>query len=96
MFGLCVITTISLVGLVWFRSFESTLLVLMNPETITEDGTMLAGEKENEPSLFASIGETFGDIKEAVAGLFTSDKNESEEDEMIQGNSYTLPLSGDK
>ena len=30
MFGLCAITTISLVGMIWYRSFETKLYVLMD------------------------------------------------------------------
>ena len=36
MFSLCVVTTVSLVGMVWYNSFEKNLYVLLNPGDITD------------------------------------------------------------
>ena len=68
MFGLSVFITILLVGMVWFRSFQRNLYVLMNPE----DGMAkaLAAENAPVPSLFGYIWQTAGEVKGLVSGLF--------------------------
>ena len=97
MFGLCVVTTISLVGMVWYNSFQKNLYVLLNPgEGI--DQRYLA-ENKNVPSLFSDLGQTAKDLRASffdILNLADNDKkdiiidnNETNDLERI----YKLPLS---
>lgn len=70
MFGLCVVTTISLVGMVWYNSFEKNLYVLLNPGE-NADQRFLA-ENKNVPSLLGNISETGKDLKAAFYNIFSS------------------------
>jgi len=96
MFYLSVFITILLVGMVWFRSFQTNLYVLMNPEEDAEKA--LAVENASVPSLFGFIWQTAGEVKGLVSGLFNSDANVANEhandaNKEGSGKVYTLPLS---
>ena len=99
MFGLCVVTTISLVGMVWYNSFEKNLYVLLNPGE-NADQKYLA-ENKNVPSLLGDIGKTGQDLKAAFLNIFNltgNDKKENVESgqDVDSGRVYMLPLSGKK
>lgn len=104
MFGLCVVTTISLVGMVWYNSFQQNLYVLLNPGDSMDQRNL--AENKNVPSLFGDIGKTGEDLKAAFLNIFSSvnvltgnEKKESIIDNTKaydSGRVYTLPLSGDK
>lgn len=103
MFGLCVITTISLVGMVWFNSFEKNLYVLLNPEENADNRFLAENEEIKTPlSLFGSIGQTGKDLKATFYNIFNLDgdgqENDFVENENINdsGRVYMLPLSGSK
>src|SRR3989344_6802393 len=68
MFGLSVVTTISLVGMVWYNSFEKNLFVLLNPEE-SKDQRFLA-ETQTVPSLLGNISETGKNLKATFYDLF--------------------------
>lgn len=59
MFSLCVIITVSLVGIVWFNDFQSDMYALLNPEEVQQE-RFLAENKTD--SLFGFVGQTLGDI----------------------------------
>ena len=61
MFGLSVFITVLLIGIVWFRSFQKNLYVLMNPESDVEKA--LAIESIQVPSLFGYIGKSVLEVK---------------------------------
>ena len=97
MFGLCVVTTISLVGMVWYNSFEKNLYVLLNPGDITDQRNL--AENKNVPSLLGDIGKTGQDLKAAFLNIFNLTGNDKK-DNVIDGTKvseptrvYTLPLS---
>ena len=102
MFGLCCVITISVVGLVWFRSFEKNLFVLLNPEQEVQKQYFAS---QGNSSLFGNIGNAINDLKASVLGVF---KNGSSLEVNKDGNSasptptvkqnkvYVLPLSGSK
>ncbi len=110
MFGLCVVTTISLVGMVWYNSFEKNLYALLNPGE-NADQRFLA-EHKTEPSLFGNIGQTGKDLKASFLGIFSSiggsafggNLTGDEKNDLIientkandSGRVYTLPLSDKK
>lgn len=95
MFGLAVFVTILMIGMIWFRSFQRNIYVLMNPEEDIEKS--LAVENVPAPSLFGYIWQTTGNIKGLVSGLFdgqpTNSNQLKERTEVGSGKVYTLPLS---
>lgn len=100
MFGLCVITTMSLAGMVWYNSFEKNLYVLLNPEEVTDQRNL--AENNNVPSLLGNMGKTGQDLKAAFYNIFnlTSD---DKKDNIVDGPKtnvpekvYVLPISGSK
>ena len=108
MFGLAVFITVLLIGMVWFRSFQTNLYVLMNPEEGAEKALArqnfpsenlggLAVENAPVPSLFGFIWQSAGEIKGLVSNLLnrqpTTDNQRQEKAEVESGNVYTLPLS---
>ena len=99
MFGLAVFITVLAIGMVWFRSFQKNLYVLMNPEEDVEKA--LAVENAPVPSLFGFIGSSLSDIKGLVSG-FVGGEEESVELKGFQSSAkkenkvYTLPLSEHK
>jgi len=98
MFGLSVFITVLLVGMVWFRSFQKNLYVMMNPEEDAEKA--LAVENVSVPSLFGYIWQSAGEVKGLVSGLLGDNKQETRDrQDKIQvenGKVYTLPLSEHK
>ena len=99
MFGLCVVTTISLVGMVWYNSFEKNLYVLLNPGE-NADQKYLA-ENKPIPSLLGNISQTGKDLKAALYNIFNLTSNDKKEN--VESNNsidsekvYTLPMSEKK
>lgn len=98
MFGLSVFITVLLVGVIWFRSFQKNLYVMMNPEEDVEK--MLAIENTSVPSLFGFIWQTAGEVKGLVSGLLgivdqqpTTNDQQPEKIKIESSKVYTLPLS---
>ena len=92
MFAFCVVITVSLVGLIWFRSFEETIFVMMNPDPAKQD-KFFALRQENTPTLFAGISNSYQGLRAAISGflVFGDDLEESEDiksDEKV----HLLPL----
>jgi len=100
MFGLCVVTTIALVGMVWFRSFEENLFVLINPEQEKQD-KFYADRKDRTPVIYANVTKALGNMRAALYGAFgffeeyNSKETEVTETE-LKGEVHELPLSEDK
>ena len=98
MFGLSVITTISLVGLVWFRSFEEDLFVMLNPEQDRQEQFYAEREKRT-PTVYANITKAMGDLRASIydAMGFFNDYYSSEikVEEEYEGEARKLPLSGE-
>ncbi len=107
MFGLCVVTTISLVGMVWYNSFQQNLYVLLNPGQDVGQRN-LAQRKENEPSMFGGVSQVGKDLKATFYNIFNLTSNDKKglpdrqagnmENTKVNdsGRVYTLPLSGKK
>jgi hypothetical protein len=104
MFALSVVTTVSLVGVLWFQSFEKTLYVTMNPEPQKQE-QFFVERGLNQPSLMGNIGGAFQkswtDLKAAF--LSTMGKKEivatpTPEIKNIQSdeNIYRFPLPAEK
>lgn len=96
MFAFCVVITVSLVGLVWFRSFEETLFVMMNPDPAKQE-KFFAQRKENTPTLFASIQTSYNGLKAVISDMLLFDNdgaNEEGESIKSKNKTYLLPLPG--
>ena len=99
MFGLCVVTTISFVGMIWFRSFEEDLFVMLNPEK--EKQERFYAERENRtPTVYANLTEAFVNMRASIYGamgfLDEYSSKKAEEEEELMGEAKKFPLSGDK
>ncbi len=89
MFGLSVVITVSLVGMVWFNSFQKNVYVMLNPDKETEQKFFAGGnpkfanlydEKKptDIPSLFSNIGQAGKDLKAAVLNILNLKNNSVE------------------
>ena len=106
MFGLCVVTTISMVGMVWYNSFEKNLYALLNPGETTDQRNL--AENKDVPSLLGNISDTAKDLKASFYSIFNltnGDKkdlpagqagNVENDKKTDSGKVYMLPLSGKK
>jgi hypothetical protein len=102
MFALSVITLVSLVGTLWFRSFQTNLYALMNKDEAgaAGDQRQLAGPDDGSgkvQSPFAAIGSMFKDLGAQMSGLFNdagSSPNLPKDDSPIRsGKAQSLPIS---
>lgn len=98
MFAFCVIITVSLVGLVWFRSFEEDLFVLINPDP-EKQAQFYVNRDKNTPALIASFNGTLATLRGAVSEIFLLGSDNTDEEGTISKPSqktYLLPLPGKK
>lgn len=99
MFAFCVIITVSLVGLIWFRSFEEDLFVMLNPEPEKQE-QFYAERDARTPLVYASITKALGNMQAAIYDAFgfldDYNSNEVKVEEAYTGEIHKLPLSGDK
>jgi hypothetical protein len=98
MFALSVIITVSLIGFIWFRSFERDLFVLLNPDQ--EKQELFFAKQGEAESIFATIGKSGTNLRATLSGLwgFLGDKDVERLESIPRFNSevYELPLQGDK
>ena len=99
MFGFCVIIAISLVGIVWFRSFEEDLFVMLNPEAADQE-KFYAERDQRTPLIYASVTSALGDLRATMynaLGFFNDYTfSETKQEPEYTGEVHKLPLSGDK
>lgn len=99
MFGLCVVTTISLVGLIWFRSFEEDVFVLLNTDP-AKQAQFYAQRAGRTPTVYAAATKAFGNMRATMYSAFgfldNYNSNVVNVDEEYKGGAKQLPLSGDK
>jgi hypothetical protein len=100
MFAFCVIITISLVGIVWFRSFEEDLFVMLNPEPDKQE-KFYALREQRTPLVYASLTSALVNMRATIYNAFgffddySAEKTVNIEEE-LRGEVNLLPLSGDK
>jgi hypothetical protein len=98
MFVLCVVITVSAVGVFWFRSTEEQLFVALNPDPVKQE-EFFAERQGNEETIFANLGTVFGGLR-ATLGTAFNFLGESEVE--VNGQAGTLadpnlfPISGDR
>ena len=98
MFGFCVITTISIVGVIWYRSLEKNLFALLNPDEMANQPKYA----QTNSGLLGDIGNTFKDLGGTISNFIgiKSDSSDTGSDganiPIESGKTYLLPLSGPK
>ena len=99
MFGLCVVITVSLVGVIWFRSFEKDLFVMLNPEP-DKQAQFFAEMDAHQPLGYADLSKALGNLRASVYNAFGFMKNYNANQVDVEpeytGEVHSLPLSGDK
>ena len=98
MFALSVVITMSLIGIIWFRSFEEDLFVLLNPEPDKQERFYAEREKRT-PTIYAKISDTMVGLRATIynaMGFFDDYRTKIEVEEEYIGEVQKLPLSGDK
>ena len=99
MFALCVIITISLVGMVWFRSFEKDMFVLLNPSQEAQD-KFYAARDQRIPTVYANATKAFVNMRasvyDAMGFLKDYNSNQVNVEEEYKGEARKLPISGDR
>ena len=99
MFALCAIISISLVGIIWFRSFEKNLFVLMNPDPAKQE-RFFAERDQRTPLVYANITKSLGSLRAAMYDAFgffgDYNSNQVKIGEDLKGETHQLPLSGDR
>ena len=99
MFALCCVITISLVGLVWFRSFEEELFVLLNPEPEKQE-KFYAERAKRTPTVYATISNAVVNLRatlyEALGFFEDYSSKEVRIEEEYTGETNKLPVSGNK
>lgn len=102
MFALSVITLVSLVGTLWFRSFQTNLYALMNNDEAGTTGEQRQFADRNDgsdlvQSPFAAIGSMFKDLGAQMGGLFggsgSSPQSPADTAPIRSGNAKSLPIS---
>ena len=99
MFAFCVVITVSLVGIIWFRSFEEDLFVKLNPEPEKQE-QFFAERAKRTPVAYATITKALNNLQATfynALGLFGDmSSTEVRVEEEYKGDTYKLPLSGDR
>jgi len=65
----CVVIVFSVIGFVWFRSTEKKFVALLNPEQAQEEQALAEKNKTGMPSPFATILESWGNLKANISEL---------------------------
>jgi hypothetical protein len=95
MFALCLVTVVSLSGVIWFDSVEKRLFFSLNPQQDKRE-RFLAERDQNTESMFADIGQVFGNFKSMTADILSLFKLSETGSEITASQSHPFPLSEDK
>ena len=98
MFALSIITSFSLVGMIWFSSFQKNMYAILNEAP--EEETKFFAQEESK-NLFGYFKETYKDGKALIGNLFSRDSSESNDiqvqrEEPNQNEVHVLPVSNTK
>jgi hypothetical protein len=77
MFGLSIITTLSLVGLIWVNSVQKDLYALLNTPTPDANADQLADEEDDVRSPLAFVKDAFQGTANSIFGLLSRGPKES-------------------
>jgi hypothetical protein len=101
MFALSLVTTLSLIGALWFTSFQHNVYALLNPDasnTVGEQYFADASPAARSESPFAAMGQLVKDMRASIGQLFTSGAvqggiSSSPAPSASTGRAQALPLS---
>jgi len=101
MFALSLIMILSLVGTMWFRSFQSNVYALLNTgEAPAGEQSQFADQKNdaaNDQTPFALIGSMFKGLGAQVSSLWIAPQGPAPKDQDLapikSGNARSLPIS---
>lgn len=96
MFILSVMTAVSLVGVIWYGSFEHDLYVLLNSEKEYQEKFLAVKEQVQEPTLMAYIGESFQALQAGIYGLLNLQSDTPDAKNKGESKVHLLPLSGER
>jgi hypothetical protein len=99
MFVLSVITTISIIGAVWFNSFQRDVFALLNPDEEFEEHFYV--EENGDITPLGIAGKGLGALRAGFYGLLNIDVDSNEENndrsvDRINERVYLFPLSGNR
>ena len=86
-------------GIIWFRSFEEDLFVMLNPEP-DKQAQFYAERDKRTPIIYATVSDTVVNLRASLydaLGFFENyGSNKVEVQEEYTGEVNKLPVSGDK
>ena len=98
--GLCTVIVVTLVGVVWFNSFQHNIYALLNPDQETRNQEQLfAG---NTQSLFGSISQTIKEATSQIGNALGGVKSGNQvnigvvRDGRLPDRPHPLPVQGNK
>ena len=99
MFGLCVVITLSFIGMIWFRSFEEDVFVLLNTDENIR--AKFYAEREKNAPVYANLTKAMGELRATIYSTlgFIEDYGSNGVINVkgdFEGKTYELPISGDK
>ena len=96
MFALSVVTSVSLIGMIWFNSFQKNLYVMLNPEQATDQ--RLFADNYTYPSLLSSIFQAGKNMKASISNLLNIGKDNMGKivNNQTGEQPHLLPLAGEK
>ncbi|OGM96337.1 MAG: hypothetical protein A3B86_04320 [Candidatus Yanofskybacteria bacterium RIFCSPHIGHO2_02_FULL_38_22b] len=99
MFGLCVIITVFFIGMIWFRSFEENVFVMLNTDENIQ--AKFYAEREKNAPIYANLTKAMGELRAAIYSTLGfiddySSKGVINIESDLSGKAYKLPISEDK
>lgn len=99
LFALSVIVALSLVGIVWVKSFQSNFYALLNTPAPAANDDQLAEERTNN-SLFANLKEAFTEMRASLSEVLGSEDDAATDtqEEIVEDkiDAKALPLPNAK
>ncbi len=97
---LCVVITFSVISLFWFQSTSKQFVAMVNPDRIEEERVYALNNKVTQPSLLATIGSSWTNLKLGLSDLLGAAKKSGAEQFHDDKNDPVppnlFPTSGDK
>ena len=75
MFVLSVVTTLSLVGMIWLNSFQKDMYALLNPASENPEDQRRLADTEGIKSPFTFLKESFQSVAASIGSLFGKQEN---------------------
>ena len=96
LFGFSVIITISIVGTMWFHSFERKTFALINPEKRFDDQYFVKARPQSEYAPIALAERGFRGLRASIYGVLNITGGQDASIDKPHNQVYLLPVSGDR